>query len=189
MGGKQLGREECGGYWQVRSGTWASKMLLWQWRPTPSWGAFGKALSAGDPYSLASLRPHLWSTVSSFGLSSTKMTWAYWCGSVKRPQRQCRDWSICHMKRGWKNWVFFRLERFRKYLVSMYKYPMGERREDTDRLFSVASNEGTKGRRHTQNHRKFHLNTRKTYFMWGLYNTEINCLLKTQLETALGQMV
>jgi len=47
----------------------------------------------------------------------------------------------------------------------MYKYLMGQNREERVRLFSVVPSDRTRGNEHKLKHMKFHLNTRKHFFL------------------------
>ena len=82
----------------------------------------------------------------------------------------------------------------------MYKYLMGGRTEDGARLFSVVPGEKTRGNRHKQKYRIFHLNIGKCYFMvravkhWGrLFGEVVQSLsfetVKAQLDTASGNLL
>jgi len=44
---------------------------------------------------------HIWSIVSSSGLSSTRQIWSYWIESSEGPVRRLRDWSIFPIRHGW----------------------------------------------------------------------------------------
>lgn len=71
------------------------------------WAALGKTASRSREGILplcSGLVRQIWSAGTSASLPSTIETWTYWWESSKGPQRQLRDWSIWHTRRGWRSW-------------------------------------------------------------------------------------
>lgn len=67
---------------------------------------------------------NIWSTMSSFGLSSTRKTLIYWSEFNGGPQKWLDAWSTRRLRRGWESWVCHLLEKrgLKRDLSGIYSY-------------------------------------------------------------------
>ena len=103
------------------------------------------------------------------------------------------------MRKDWVTRICSALS-LRGFLINVYRYYKCGRQRDTANLFSVVYGDRTRGNGHKLEHRKFHTNTRKNFFMvrvtehWnGLPREVVDSpsleLLKTCLDTYLCSLL
>jgi len=148
--------------------TQASNVTSWPKRPKVSWGALKRVRPAGQgrwssPYTLP-WWGHIWSTVSSSGLLSSRKTGISYRESSRWWQRGLGAWNTSHMKKGWEHWGCSAGEDWGSLqgilpgnLTSTYKYLRGRFQADGSRLFSVTPSDRTSRNWHRLEHKKFHL--------------------------------
>ena len=72
--------------------------------------------------------------------------------------------------------LFSLKRRLRGDLLNAYKYLKGGCQKDGSRLFIVSPSDRTRGNRHKQKPKMFHLNMRKNFLLSGWWSTGTGCL-------------
>lgn len=113
-------------------------------------------------------------------------------GTVQRNTK--RYWSFCHMRRSWESCDCSSLENkyLRQISAIIYKYPMGWCREEGTWLSLKVYNNRITGKGHGLQHKKFQVDMRNFFFLWGsqVVKQEIRVLwdLHPWMHSKLGQM-
>jgi len=153
-------------FWLTTGWPWASSVCLWPRKWTRK-NVGSRSREVILPLYCALVRPHLYSTVCSFGLHSSKHAWNYWRETSRGLQRWLGAWSISFMRKGWQTWdcSAWRREDCKGNHINIYKYLKDGSQVDGTRLFSVVRSDRTRGngQRTKLECKKFHLNMKKFF--------------------------
>lgn len=111
---------------------------------------------------------HTWNATSSSGFSSTRnKDMLDWFQGKTMEMINC---CICHVTSVWKSWGYSAWRRLRGYLVHVYEHLTGRCREDGAWFFSEVPRDKTIRNVHKLKQRKFHLNIKNIFLLWGWSN-------------------